>query len=55
MNILVLILTCISLILNIISDIICIKSTKKSENANKKSEVEITCITAKTKFMEVKN
>ena len=55
MNILILVLTCISLILNIISEIISIKSNKKMNNINETSEVEITCVTTKKRFMERKS
>ena len=54
MNILNLVLTCISLILSIISEIISIQSSRKVKKISKNSEMEITCITTETKFMERK-
>ncbi len=52
MNILILILTIISLVLNIILDIISLKSQKKMEKFNVNSELEITYTSAKTRFVK---
>ncbi len=52
MDILILILTIISLVLNIILDIISLKSQKKMEKFNVNSELEITYTSAKTRFVE---
>lgn len=54
MEILTLILTCISLVLNIISDIIYIKSNKKLEKNINDSKLEIKCVTTETKFWKIK-
>ena len=55
MDIFILILTSISLILNIISEIISIKCKNKDEKTSTNSKLKITCITTETKVIEIKS
>ena len=55
MDIFILILTSISLILSIISDIISIKYKNKDEKNTTNSKLKITCVTTKTKVVEIKS
>lgn len=54
MDILICVLTSISLILSIISDIISIQSRKQEGKMETNSKTEITYITRETKFVQTK-